>query len=171
MPGNSNSGRKPQPAKILQMKGRRAGQDSGGRAIVEPPKFRREAPEAPAWLSSDARDEWNRVVPGLTVLDLLKPEDRAMLSAYCEAWSTFKMASRKWREDGERVEQVTSSVDHLGREKVTSRMIVNPFIAVARAAGQELRGFAAHFGLSPSSETALGKAGSGDDGGEDNPFE
>ena len=31
------------------------------------------------WFDAEARAEWQRVVPGLERLDLLKPEDRAML--------------------------------------------------------------------------------------------
>lgn len=170
MPGNSNSGRRSQPAQVLQMKGRRPGVDSGGRKIPEVPKFRRAAPEPPEWLSPEARAEWDRVVPGLQLLDILKEEDRANLAAYCETWATFVLAVRNVQDNGETIEHTVISHGPNGRTERTSE-IVNPFIAVARAAGKELRGFAAQFGLTPSSETALGKAGGGDDGGEDNPFE
>lgn len=169
MPGNANSGRRQQPAKILEMKGRRPGQDSGGRPIVQPPKFQRDAPSMPEWMSPEARAEWHRVTPGLTSLDILKPEDRAMLVAYCETWSTYKMALGRVADDGETVEHTVYSTGPNGRTTRTAT-IVNPFIAVARAAGKELRGFAAQFGLSPSSETALGKAADDGAGGEDNPF-
>jgi P27 family predicted phage terminase small subunit len=169
MPGNANSGRRSQPAKVLQMKGRRPGVDSGGRKIPDVPEFRRGAPDAPAWLSDEARAEWDRVVPGLQLLDILKPEDRANLAAYCETWATFVMATRRVQDEGETVEHTTYSHGPNGRTTRTNE-IVNPFIAVARAAGKELRGFAAQFGLTPSSETALGKAGGGDGGDEDNPF-
>jgi phage terminase small subunit len=46
--------------------------------------------------------------------------------------------------------------------------MANPAVAIARNAGRELRGFAAQFGLTPSTEQALAKAA--DDGDEDNPF-
>lgn len=170
MPGNSNSGRRPQPATILQMKGRRPGVDSGGRPLPVVPDFRREPPTAPEWLTPEARAEWDRVVPGLALLELLKPEDRAMLAAYCETWATFVHATRYVREHGATVEHEAVTVGPTGAATSRTQRVVNPFIAVARAAGKELRGFGAQFGLSPSSETALGKSG-GSDGGEDNPFE
>lgn len=169
MPGNANSGRRRQPSNVLQMKGRRPGKDSGGRDIPPSPAFKRMPPEPPAWLSHDARAEWDRVVPGLVALDILKPEDRAVLTAYCETWALFKLATRKVYEDGETIEHTTYSHGPQGRTTRTSE-IVNPFIAVMRASGKELRGFAAQFGLTPSSETALGGRDSG--GGDDeNPFE
>lgn len=170
MPGNANSGRRPAPAKVVQMKGRRPGVDSGGRKIPETPAFRRGVPEAPGWLSREARAEWDRVVPGLQLLDILKPEDRANLAAYCETWATFVMATRRVHDEGDTVEEVTTTRGANGTS-TRRREVVNPFIAVARAAGKELRGFAAQFGLTPSSETALGKAGGPDGGDEDNPFE
>ncbi len=170
MPGNANSGRRPAPAKVLQMKGRRPGVDSGGRKIPDVPGFKRQPPEAPAWLSHDARAEWDRVVPGLAALDILKPEDRANLAAYCETWATFKMACRKVAEDGETIEHTVTSHGPQGRTE-RSQEIVNPFIAVMRASGKELRGFAAQFGLTPSSETALGRTGGGGGGDDENPFE
>lgn len=169
MPGNSNSGRRSQPAKVLQMKGRRPGKDSGGRDIPQSPAFKRTPPEPPEWLNTEARAEWDRVVPGLVALDILKEEDRANLTAYCETWATYVQAIQIVKDEGPTIESETATSGPQGT-RYTTKTIVNPFIAVARAAGKELRGFAAQFGLTPSSETALGGAG-GDDGGEDNPFE
>lgn len=170
MAGNANSGRRPQPAKVLQMKGRRPGKDSGGRDIPEVPAFTRGAPEPPGWLTPEAQAEWDRVVPGLIALDILKAEDRANLAAYCETWATFVMAVRNVQDNGETIEHTVYSQGPNGSSHRTSE-IVNPFIAVARAAGKELRGFAAQFGLTPSSETALGKAGGSDGDADGNPFE
>lgn len=168
MPGNSNSGRRKQPAQVLQLHGRRLGKDSGGRDIPNPLPFTRGAPEAPEWLSDEAKAEWDRVLPGLTALDMLKPEDRAMLTAYCEQWATFVAACNEVAEQGQTIEH--ESVSH-GPNGLTTRTttIVNPFIAVARAAQRELRANAAHFGLSPSAELTFGKADS-DDGDDENPF-
>ncbi len=52
-------------------------------------------PQAPAFLSKDAKNEWRRLAPRLCKLDLLKHEDRATFAAYCEEWSTFK-ADGSW---------------------------------------------------------------------------
>lgn len=158
-------GRPSQPAKLLLMKGRTEGTDSGGRKVKAPPSFRRIPPKAPTWMSREAAAEWRRVAPGLTRLDLLKEEDRAVLAAYCETWSTFVLAQASVKKHGLiRLVTITS------REgDVTEKPIANPAIAIARNAGRELRAFASQFGLSPSAEMALGRVP--DDGAaNENPF-
>jgi P27 family predicted phage terminase small subunit len=157
-------GRTPQPAALKLIKGRTEGRDSGGRVVTPGPDFRRIAPAAPDWLSPEAAAEWARVVPGLQRLDLLKEEDRAVLAAYCETWSTFVTATRMVTLEGITSEITTTSAS--GAE--TTRVVAHPAVAIARNAGRELRGFAAQFGLTPASEQALARGA--DDGEEDNPF-
>lgn len=169
MAGNANSGRRKLPGQVLQLHGRGPGKDSGGRDIPSPLPFKREAPEAPEWLSAEAQAEWGRILPGLVALDMLKAEDRAMLAAYCEQWATFVAACNIVAEQGQTIEEESVSRGPAGTTTRT-RTIVNPFIAVARAAQRELRANAAHFGLSPSAELTFGKAETGGDGDE-NPFD
>ncbi|MFD9107153.1 phage terminase small subunit P27 family [Streptomyces bottropensis] len=157
-------GRTAQPATLKLLTGRAEGRDSGGRKVNPGPAFRRIPPNPPTWLSPEAKAEWRRVAPGLTRLDLLKEEDRAMLSAYCETWSVFARASREVTKQGLTVMQVT----YRGEARI-EKPVANPAVAVARNAGRELRGFAAQFGLSPATEQALSRGA--DDGNEDdNPF-
>lgn len=144
------------PAKVLQLSGRREGKDSGGRDIKTPPAFVRVAPEPPEWLSEEAAAEWSRVVPGLQRLDLLKAEDRAILVAYCETWSSFVAAIARTKAEGLTI-------------RAAQGMIAHPAVGIARVAGRELRAFALQFGLSPVAEMALGKV-SDDEGKGDNPF-
>jgi P27 family predicted phage terminase small subunit len=154
-----------QPAALKLLHGRSEGRDSGGRVVNKGPAFQRLAPQPPTWLSREAAAEWRRVVPGLQRLDLLKPEDRAMLSAYCETWSTYVTATRQVTLEGLTSLVVTTRADGSS----TERTVPNPAVAIARNAGRELRGFAAQFGLSPSTEQALARGA--DDGDEDeNPF-
>ncbi|MBD3546826.1 phage terminase small subunit P27 family [Streptomyces sp. JV180] len=158
-------GRTAQPAKLKLLVGRAEGKDSGGRTVNPGPAFRRIAPRPPTWLSREAAAEWRRVTPGLQRLDLLKEEDRAMLAAYCETWSVFVLATRDVTLTGLTVLQITTRPDGSSTEKT----VPNPSVAIARNAGRELRGFAAQFGLSPSTEQALSRGA--DDGNEDdNPF-
>ena len=145
-----------QPAALKLLKGQGDGKDSGGRPVNQGPAFRRIAPEPPEWLSTEAAAEWRRVVPGLTRLDILKEEDRAVLAAYCETWATFVDAIQQQHREGLTIEARQGTLPH-------------PAVGIARNAGRELRSFAAHFGLTPSSEQALARGA--DDGGEDdNPF-
>ncbi|GAA4911319.1 phage terminase small subunit P27 family [Streptomonospora salina] len=149
-------GRTAQPAALKLVKGRAEGRDSGGREVTKGPTFKRVPPKAPTWLTREAAAEWRRVVPELTRLDLLKSEDRAALAAYCEAWSTFVTATRQVQKEGITVEAAQGTLPH-------------PAVAIARNAAKEVRAWAAHFGLTPSTEQALGRKA--DDGSEDeNPF-
>lgn len=169
MPGNANSGRRSEPAALKLLKGRGNGTDSGGRPVPTPPPFKRHAPECPGWLSPEGKREWERVVPGLSVLDILKPEDRGVLAAYCETWSVYKLASESVIREG-LTQFVTITIENSRGTIVTEKPVANPNVAIARAAGKELRAFAAQFGLSPTAEMALGKTGGPDDGDDDNPF-
>lgn len=143
------------PAKLKLLTGRSPGRDSGGREVKPGPSFVRVPPEAPEWLTEEARAEWDRVLPGLSRLDLLKPEDRAALAAYCESWATFRRATEVVQAEGLTIEAKQGTLTH-------------PAVGIARAAGREVRAWAAHFGLTPSSEQALARGA--DDGEDDNPF-
>jgi P27 family predicted phage terminase small subunit len=149
-------GRTPQPAALKLIKGRGNGKDSAGRTVNTGPAFKRLPPEAPAWLTDEARAEWDRVVPGLSRLDLLKPEDRGSLAAYCEAWATFREATETVAREGLTFEAKQGTLPH-------------PAVGIARSAGRELRAWAAHFGLTPSTEQQLAR-GSEHEPDPDNPF-
>jgi P27 family predicted phage terminase small subunit len=153
------------PANLRLLNGKRPGQDSGGRKVVPPPPFKREPPAAPEWLSEEARAEWDRVVPGLVRLDLLKPEDRAALATYCETWARFVEATAEVRETGLTI--VNETVGKNGQ--VTQRTVKNPAVTVAETAAAQLRGLAHEFGFTPSSEGKLARTP--DPGDESNPFE
>jgi P27 family predicted phage terminase small subunit len=152
---------KPRPAALKLIEGSRPGRDSGGRKVHEPPAFRRIPPEPPEWLPAEARAEWDRVVPELARLDLLKPVDRASLTAYCLTWDRLVRAQRELDED----EDAPGSV--LGRN--SQGRVRHPAIAVIEAASKDLRAWAGEFGFTPSTEQALARGA--DDGNEDdNPF-
>ncbi|MFF5451868.1 phage terminase small subunit P27 family [Streptomyces sp. NPDC012950] len=149
-------GRTARPAGLKLIEGRAAGRDSGGRKVNSGPEFKRVPPTAPEWLSPEAAAEWERVLPELSRLDLVKEQDRAALAAYCEAWATFREATETVQREGMTIEAKQGTLAH-------------PAVAIARAAGRELRAWASHFGLTPSTEQALARSG-GDDGDEANPF-
>lgn len=153
MPGPAKA-----PAKVLQLKGRGPGKDIAGRPIPVPPKFNREAPEPPEWLSEEARAEWDRVVPSLEELDLLKATDRAMLVAYCETWDLYMTAVLKVRAEG-----MTITNPETGFERK------HPVLAVVMETAAQLRQFAREFGLSPAAENGIGKTAT-PNGDEADPF-
>lgn len=139
-------GRKAAPAALKLLKGRSEGRDSGGRVVPQPPKFIREAPEPPEGLSNEARAEWDRVVPALEELDLLKSVDRAMLTVWCETWARYVAAVKVYLAEGVVLVNPDSGRAHK-----------HPAVGVAEVAGAQLRALTAEFGLSPSSEQHLGE--------------
>jgi P27 family predicted phage terminase small subunit len=148
---------KAKPAGLKIIEGRGNGRDSGGRKIKESPGFKRDAPSPPSWLSKEARDEWDRIVPELVRLNVTKPLDRAALAAYCETWSRFV-----WAQDAVRIDGLTV----IGSQ---GQPVKNPAVAIAEAASKEIRAWAAEFGLTPSAENNLAGA-KGEDGDKSNPF-
>ena len=154
------------PAKLLLLNGRGEGQDSAGRPVAQAPAFKRLAPNPPTWMSREAKAEWKRIVPGLTRLDLVKPEDRATLTTYCELWSRWVAATRDIAANGQVVRNTSVKKD--GTETVW--FTKNPSVAVAEQAETRLRQYANDFGLTPAGERNVSKRD--DDRGEyeTNPF-
>lgn len=170
---------KPKPAHLKLIEGRGNGRDSGGRKVAETPKFRRLPPDAPEWLPDEARAEWERVVPELARIELLKPVDRAALTAYCLAWQRLVDAQKLISEnqiveaeavrnsEGDVVDVVTMN-GHGLLGKNSQGVVRAPWVAIIEAASKELRAWAAEFGFTPSAENKLAVKESGDD--ESDPF-
>lgn len=149
---------KPRPAALKLVEGRGNGRDSGGRPVKETPAFVRLPPQAPEWLPAEARAEWERVVPELQRLELLKPIDGSSLTAYCLAWHRLVTATAIVEREG-----MVLQDDRQGRAQR------HPALLTAEAASKELRAWCGEFGLTPSAEARLGAAkDKGDEG--DNPF-
>lgn len=150
-------GRTPAPAALKLVNGRSEGRDSGGRVVKTPPKFDRVTPTPPRWLPKEARAEWERIVPDLERLGILKRIDAAALTAYCMTWQRFVEASQIIEVEG------MSCTDRAG--KVTR----NPALVTVETASRELRAWAGEFGLTPSAETRLSKLDESN-AGNGNPF-
>lgn len=150
---------KPRPVTLKLIEGRGNGRDSGGREVKQTPGFTRLPPNAPTWLPREAKAEWQRVVSELARLELLKPVDRAALTAFCLAWDRLVTAQRTIKENGG-----LTYTDGFGNPKK------HPAVLIAEAASKELRAWAAEFGLTPSAEQRVGKLGAHDGEEDDNPF-
>lgn len=135
------------PAALKLLHGRGNGKDAAGRLVNLGPAFVRAAPDPPAWLDPEAKAEWKRVVPELERLRLLSRVTRASLVAYCVTWSVFVTATRQVQAEGLTIE-------------AKQGLLAHPAVAIARAAGAELRRWATEYGLTPASEQKV--KGSGD---------
>lgn len=142
---------RPRPAALKLLEGS-GGRDSGGRKVKTVPPYVRLPPEAPEWLPVEAAAEWARIVPELSRLELLKPVDRAALTAYCLAWDRLVVAQKLITEEG------VLGVNSQGRVR-------HPAVAVVEAASKDLRSWAAEFGLTPAAESAVGKGKAVEDDG------
>jgi len=154
---------KPRPTHLKLVNGRTSETDSGGRKVKPAPGFRRLPPEPPEWLPEEAAAEWARVVPELQRLQLLKPIDRAALTAYVLNWDRLVTAQR----------ELTANLDSQGRPSTlgtnSQGLVRHPAVAVVEAASKELRAWCGEFGFTPSAEGRL-SVGDGDDGKEPDPY-
>lgn len=150
----------PRPIALKLLEGRGHGRDSGGRVVAEAKPFKRLPPDPPTWMTTEAKNEWKRIVPELSRLELTKQVDRASLTAYCECWSRFVAASRLVKRDG----LLTKPGEH------SQGIVRNPAVAIVEAASKELRAWANEFGLTPAAENKIGRkdAAGGDD---EDPFD
>lgn len=160
------AGRKSKPAVLKLVEGRGPGRDSGGRKVKEPPTFRRLPPDPPAWLGSTAREVWDRTVPELARLELVKPIDGPALAAYCEMVELFVTATEEVHRNGLTVENRSTRKD--GSESVW--FTANPAVGVQRNAQAAIRAWCAEFGLTPAAEMKLATGGGDDAGEDDDPF-
>ena len=152
---------KAQPAALKLVKGRHPGVDSGGRPLKHPPAFKRIPPSPPSWLGVAARAEWDRVVPELERLNLLKELDAVALASYCEMVDLFITATAQVHESGLVVENRSLRKD--GTESVW--FTANPAVTVQRNAQAAIRSWCSEFGLTPAAEMKLATETS--DGGND----
>ncbi|BBX73914.1 hypothetical protein MSHI_18200 [Mycobacterium shinjukuense] len=156
--GGKGSGRISRPAKLKLIEGRSPGHDSGGRAVAPPPPFERCVPQAPAWLTGPALDEWHRVIAELSPLDLLKSADSQVLACYCQVVADHAAAVATLAAEGRVVANPTTGHQH-----------PHPAVADARASRAQILQFAREFGLTPASEQRLAALPADDDDSV-NPF-
>jgi P27 family predicted phage terminase small subunit len=135
-------GRKPQPTALKILRG-----NPGKRALSgdEPQPAPLIKLRAPSWLDKDAKKEWRRLAPMLERLGVLTETDTGALTAYCEAWSTWKNATQKIREFG-------MVVKHPSPGKLP---VVSPYMRIANNALTQMRGLLVEFGMTPSSRARI----------------
>ena len=100
-------------------------------------------PRCPSHLAPEAKREWKRTAPKLAAAGILTELDRAVLSAYCEAWGNYVQASQQVQKYGSVLPSPNGSV------------FQSPYINVLSMAMKQLREFASELGMSPSSRSQL----------------
>ena len=107
------------------------------------PKPEPSRPSCPRWLNVEAKKEWARIVPELSLLGLLTNVDRLTLAGYCQAYA-------RWR-------QAEEAIEKYGMIGKTEGGYVQqlPYVSIAQKSLQLMKNLAAEFGLTPSARTRI----------------
>jgi P27 family predicted phage terminase small subunit len=97
----------------------------------------------PSWLDAEAQAEWVRLAPILQRLGVLAETDTGALTAYCEAWATWKAATQQIRKFGMVIK---------GKDAVP---VVSPYVKIAHNALLHMRALLTEFGMTPSSRARV----------------
>lgn len=129
----------------------------GNRAAPERVKATPGAPNPPTWLDREAMAEWRRVVPDLDRMGVLAKLDRAVLAAYCAAWSKFV-----------RAEKILNDEELVAERRAGNGPAKHPAWQVWREAGTLVATLAKEIFSSPNARLrAIRPEGEGDDEGTD----
>jgi P27 family predicted phage terminase small subunit len=104
--------------------------------------------QPPTWLSKDAKAEWRARTPELTRLGLLTDLDVLQFAAYCTA-------AARWMRYERRLELLARKVDGELVETPNGFQQPHAIVKMARDAAEQMRKFAALFGLSPADRASL----------------
>jgi P27 family predicted phage terminase small subunit len=105
-------------------------------------------PAAPEWLSEEARELWDNLMPDLEAMGTLKVSDWPALAALCESWSRFKRTTI--------LAAKSPPIWNRGTDAQGQPIYVkNPLYSQVRDATSELRGMLREFGLTPSARSGL----------------
>jgi P27 family predicted phage terminase small subunit len=100
-------------------------------------------PTPPAMLSGEALSEWRRVTPLLAEVGLIAKLDRAVITAYCQAWARWVDCERLLRETG------------LIVKAPNGYPMYSPYLSAANKAMDQVRQFSEQIGLSGSSRSRI----------------
>lgn len=141
-------GRKPKPTKLRIIEGNREHRPIPKNEPSPDPSI----PTCPSWLRANAKSEWKRICILLHNMGLLTQVDRAALAGYCQSYA-------KWQEAEEFISKHGMTYQFPKKDetgKIVS-MYIAPFpqVSIARSCLEQIRGFCAEFGLTPSSRARM----------------
>jgi P27 family predicted phage terminase small subunit len=133
------SGPPPKPTALKKLQG-----NPGHRLLPQnEPQPELGIPTRPEWLLTEAKREWNRVVPELARLGLLAKVDRALIAAYCQCWARYVEAQKDIAENGS---TFTTDKGYEGPR---------PSVGIATKTLEKLSMLSAKFGFTPSDRSRL----------------
>lgn len=137
-------GRRRTPTAILKLRGSRHAND---RDDAQPPEG---VPDYPEYLDDVAREEWRRLVPILSYMNVLTPAERNVLALVCQTWSRMVAAEQKVRETGGEIVKSPNGYP-----------LMNPWRSIANKCQDQLARILPELGLTPSSRSRAAKTTNG----------
>ena len=110
-------------------------------------------PDAPGWLLSEARAEWDRITPELEKLGLISTLDVAHLAAYCQAYALMVRTGeeiKRLQGEGETDPVLPDRLRGLVDRTPSGYKQISALMQTYNRATAEMARHAAEFGLSPS---------------------
>jgi len=152
----STRGRKPLPTAIKILEGDRGhGRRPYNRDEPTPPQT---CVECPDWLMDDAKEEWERLAPGLIAMKTLTDNDIQAFAGRCQAYA-------RWREAEEWMMRYGTVF-----KTPSGYMQQVPQVSIAQQNLKIMQSFDAEFGLTPASRARL-YAATGEKTDTDDPME
>jgi P27 family predicted phage terminase small subunit len=141
-------GRKPKPAYLKLLQG-----NPGGRAVKDELKPTKsvQLPDPPEILTTDAREEWLRIVEEAYNLGLLTVVDTQSLAAYCQAYGRWIVAERALA----KLAAIDPNTGGLMIKSKNSQPMANPLLWIAANAARDMVRYASEFGFTPASRTRI----------------
>jgi P27 family predicted phage terminase small subunit len=127
-------GRRPKPSKIKELAG-----NPGRRPLPDEPQIPASWPQAPKWLSQEAKREWRRLRHILEPLGYVTQADRAALVGYCNAYARAHACQRHVEQHG----------------PVLANGRANPAFKLQGEAETQLRHYMGELGLSPAMRSKI----------------
>lgn len=134
-------GAKPQPTALRLLRGNPSRRPL---PTQEPQPVALVTADPPDWMDVEAQAEWRRLAPMLGRLGVLTETDTQALTAYCEAWATWKGATQKIRQFGMVI-----------KGKDGEFPVVSPYVKIAHNALIQMRALLSEFGMTPSSRVRV----------------
>jgi len=136
-------GRKPTPTALRLLRGNPRKHPVNAK---EPKPASLENLEPPEWLDDAAKIEWRRIAPMLARLGVLTETDADALCAYCESFTTWKIATKRIRQFG--------MVVKVGKGGIEIP-VISPYVKIAHHAMAQMKSFLTEFGMTPSSRARI----------------
>ena len=139
--GEAMRGRKPIPSKVIDIRG-------GSKLTHRPPRSGEPKPPAgipkyPPHLDKAAKQEWRRMAKDLEPLGILTNLDKAVFALYCEAFSTWAMATEKIQKEG------------MLYKAPSGFPMINPYFYIANKSKEQMLKALIELGMTPSSRSRV----------------